>query len=266
MTSPKMKKEINRQLFSYWKGFYRDVLGLKDWEQRCRKRLNDQDIPRKELLSWSRIRPHLEGSRVLDVGCGTGGFCMAAFAEGADVLGIDIDPKAIDICRMQASANDMPPENFAVSASEELPFENDYFDFVYCNSVLEHVHDVEMTVSEMLRVVRPDGLLFIKFPDYRSFYEGHYKVGWLPKLPRLLGRIYLKSIGRPTGYLGEINYIDLPGIKRNLGDKVEIKSESIVCGGRAIEKIHYRLMKIGRYAELIAVKRAGACVPVGGGR
>lgn len=261
-----MNQEINQQLFSYWKDFYRDVLGLKDWEQRCRKRLNDRDIPRKELVNWSRIRPHLRGSRVLDVGCGTGGFCMAAFEEGADVFGIDIDPKAIDICRMQASANDMSPGKFAISTSEELPFENDYFDFIYCNSVLEHVRDVETTISEMLRVVRPGGLLFMKFPDYRSLYEAHYKVGWLPKLPRLVGRIYLKLIGRPTEYFDKINYVDLPGIKKYLGDKVEIKNETIVSGGRAIERIYYRFTKIGRYVELIAAKRAAACVPTGGGR
>lgn len=248
-------EEIDRRMFSYWKHFYRDVLGLRDWKERCSKRYKEEEIPKNELASWPEIKPLLKGSMVLDVGCGTGGYCIGASREGADVYGIDIDSKAIEICRLKASVHKLPAERFTVSASENLPFADNAFDFVYCNSVLEHVQDVKKTVSEMIRVVKKEGMIFIKIPDYRSFHEGHYKIRWIPKMPKSLARLYLRAAGRPPEFINSINYVTAPSIKKCLKDKTEIKRENAICGNSKIEKFFYMLFGIPRYVEFITEKK-----------
>jgi len=249
------RKDINEKILSYWGYFYRHSLGLKDWRERASKRLNEEDIPKNEIVTWPDIKYFLRNRMVLDVGCGTGGFCIEARSEGAHVFGIDIDSKAIEICRLKASIHKIPLERFQVSTSESLPFEENTFDFIYCNSVLEHVGDVKKTISEMLRVTKQNGILFMKFPDYRSFYEAHYKIIWIPKMPRCLARLYLKIRGRPTEFINTINYITLLFIRKCLKNGSEIIKEKVIYGSSALEILHYRLLNIGRYIELTARKK-----------
>jgi len=62
--------------------------------------------------------------------------------------------------------------------------------------VMEHVKDQKLVLREALRVVRPDGVVYIACPNDLRFYEPHYKIFWFPLLPNALGRLYLWLLGR----------------------------------------------------------------------
>ena len=248
-------KQIDEEMWLYWKHYYKELLGLNDWEERCYKRLEEENVIMNEIMLWTEIKQHLKGVKVLDVGCGTGGFCIAALKESADVFGIDKDSKAIEICRLKASIHSIPLEHFQVSTAENLPFKENTFDFIFCNSVLEHVNDVAKTISEMLRVTKQHGILFIKFPDYRSIYEAHYKISWIPKMPKNIARIYLEMLGRNPIFIDSINYITFPNIKRKIEDKVEINNKKIIYCKNILERLLYKVLNIGRYVELIVTKK-----------
>ena len=53
-------------------------------------------------------------------------------------------------------------------------------------------------------MTRSGGAVYVHTPSAWSLYEGHYKLFWLPFLPRPLGRLYLRARGRPTGYLATL--------------------------------------------------------------
>ena len=96
------------------------------------------------------------GMNVLDVGCGTGGFCELAAARGAAVHGLDVTPTAIDRARRR-----VPDGQFEVGLMEELPWPDDRFDVVTGFNAFQYALDVDMALSEAWRVSRPGGRLAI---------------------------------------------------------------------------------------------------------
>ena len=78
----------------------------------------------------------LKGKRILDIGCGIGMYSQKFKGEGAEVFGIDIDKKNIERAKKLDSL-----VNFLCSSAEKTPFEDNFFDIVFLNEVLEHVKD-----------------------------------------------------------------------------------------------------------------------------
>lgn len=161
------------------------------------------------------------GDRLLDLGCGFGSFVLAARQEGVEAYGIDIAPFdikfAIKRAKMelgQTESKDIYLERDALNTN--LP--EDHFDVVTAWNVLEHVNDYTKLVKEAYRVLKPGGHFIGVAPNYFSFRkEAHYQVWWLPLLPKSIGRVYLRLIGKDPFFLdNSIFYITNIGALRNL--------------------------------------------------
>jgi SAM-dependent methyltransferase len=194
---------------------------------------------------------------VLNVGCGTGGFNAVASATGADLVGVDEDVEAIAICRLRKDAG-----RFVRAAAEALPFRDDTFDLVYCFSVIEHVQSVEATVAEMTRVTRPGGRVYVHTPNVASWYEGHFKLFWIPFLPSGLGRVYLRLRGRPPAYLATIRRLT-PGRLVRAFRRAGVHTVRRMADSPAREstgpawpllRLYYRCLGVTPFIELVADK------------
>ena len=108
----------------------------------------------------------LEGTRVLDIGCGIGTYVDKMGPQSAAAFGIDIDEARIREAHQVSS-------RVCVSTSERLPFPEAFFDRVILNEVLEHVDDDELTVQEAYRVLKPGGRLVIFAPNRLYPFETH---------------------------------------------------------------------------------------------
>ena len=191
--------------------YYRDVLGTPDWAVLVGLR---EDEERQERGRLDRLRRLLGGDvrgRLLNVGCGTGGFNLVVEEAGARPVGVDADAEAIAICALKQEKGGGA---FVRAAAERLPFPDGTFDVVYCFSSIEHVESVEESVAEMVRVTRRGGLIYVHTPNAWSWYEGHYKLLWAPFLPAALGRLYLRARGRPSEYLATLRRLTPGGIRR----------------------------------------------------
>lgn len=197
---------LESKMTAYYTAYYRDSLGLPDWQARVQARLQEERLEEQRFQKLESRLGDLSVKRFLNVGCGTGGMNMVAADHGMASYGIEVSTDALEICHEKARRRSLPVEHFVQSPGEQLPFEADFFDVVYCLSVLEHVQDIHKTVHEMVRVLRPGGTLFIDIPNYLSFTENHYKIPWLPKFPKPLARRYLRWLGRPDAFLDTINY------------------------------------------------------------
>jgi SAM-dependent methyltransferase len=98
------------------------------------------------------------GGRVLDVGCRFGALTRS-YLDGNEVVGIDIDRKALD----EATALGIEP--VWADAAEPLPFEDKSFDVVVLGELLEHLPLPQLTVAEARRVLRPGGRLVGSVPN-----------------------------------------------------------------------------------------------------
>lgn len=106
----------------------------------------DRKILRRSLASFS--------GKVLDVGCGNKRL-QEYLPTTADYTGIDFNPAA-DI-QMDIS-------------QERYPFNNNSFDYVICNAVLEHVKDDSFVLNEIYRVLKPGGTAYISIPFMQPFH------------------------------------------------------------------------------------------------
>lgn len=123
------------------------------------------------------LSKELNGAKVLDLGCLTGGRTAAwteMFGIG-EAHGIDIEPVYIQAAEEFAKSRGHN-SHFQVSPAELLPFPNDSFDAVATLDVLEHVQSVAVAMSEVMRVLRPGGKLFAVFPGYYNPLESHLEL------------------------------------------------------------------------------------------
>ncbi|MGB1310996.1 MAG: class I SAM-dependent methyltransferase [Leucothrix sp.] len=99
--------------------------------------------------------------RVLMVGGGTPGQSMEHFYEDPEIELVSFDIYASDTVQFVADAHNIP-----------LP--DDEFDAVIIQAVLEHVLDPQKVVSEIHRVLKPDGIVYAETPFLQHVHEGAY--------------------------------------------------------------------------------------------
>ena len=252
---PALRESTDR----YYTAYYRDTLGIPDWSALVRLRREEevQERPRLARLEALLGAEALQG-RVLNVGCGTGGFNVAAAAAGVRVAGVDAGADAIAICSLRPRVG----LGFARAAAESLPFSDGVFDVVHCFSVIEHVASVTATIREMVRVTRRGGAIYVHTPNAWSFYEGHYKLLWAPFLPPPLARVYLRLRGRPVAYLATLRRLTRGAIVRGFTESgvTELtfynddRPRETLGRARFLIGAYYRLSGVAPYLELVARK------------
>jgi ubiquinone/menaquinone biosynthesis C-methylase UbiE len=115
-----------------------------------------------DLMKVCGFRPGFNG-RVLDFGCGVGRLSRALRSYFEEVYGVDISEEMIRLAREQTSSC-----TFLVNQTDNLHlFQNDFFDFVYSNIVLQHQRTGDLAkayVREFIRVTRPKGMIVFQIP------------------------------------------------------------------------------------------------------
>jgi SAM-dependent methyltransferase len=117
--------------------------------------------------AWERLRQLTPGNRGLDAGCGAGARdVFHLWSQGYDVVGFDSVDENIQV------ALQLHPEIadrvFVASLGEALNFEDNSFDFVMCNAVIQHIEPEvvrSVVLPELARVLRPEGVLQLMFKN-----------------------------------------------------------------------------------------------------
>lgn len=163
-----------------------------------------------------------QGLRLLEVGFKEGLFLQVCRQEGIDAVGLEVQPdyyKSLHRCQ--------PDFELILYDGNAIPLPDASFDIIVSYQVLEHVGSLETTLAECVRLLKPGGIMYHVLPNYRSFYEGHYKVFWWPFLNQTTGRWYLKLLRKYTPYYETLNIVK-PGNLRHIMsahyDEVEVLS------------------------------------------
>lgn len=100
------------------------------------------------------------GASVLDVATGTAGVALALRAStGADVTGLDLNANMLDNARTKLRRRGETGVRLVQGRAEDLPFADDSFDDVTFTYLLRYVSDPAATVAELVRVLKPGGVL-----------------------------------------------------------------------------------------------------------
>ncbi|NVO31554.1 class I SAM-dependent methyltransferase [Hymenobacter sp. P5342] len=108
--------------------------------------------------------------KLFDYGCGTGHFLAAAKADGWQVAGWEPNPGA----REEASRRVGQP----IGRAGLVDFQEASFDAITLWHVLEHVHELNDTLRQLIRLLRPGGTLVIAVPNVESLDAQHYGPDW----------------------------------------------------------------------------------------
>ncbi len=123
-------------------------------------------------VDCNRIRAH-PGDRVLDIGCGPGRHaCRMYEMQGVQVIGMDAS--FADVCearerlRYHEAIGAHGGGSWAVAAGDitELAFRDACFDLVICSEVMEHIPNDSRAARELMRIVKPGGMLVASVPRY----------------------------------------------------------------------------------------------------
>ena len=111
----------------------------------------------RELVELCHIA---ETKVVLDVGCGVGATPVyLARAHGCRVIGVDITPKMIERSQARVDGEGLSELiELRVADARALPFDDDAFDAVICESVVVFLEDKQRALDEFARVTKPGGL------------------------------------------------------------------------------------------------------------
>ena len=219
----KIKTSLNNLIKQYYTSYYHDQLGLEDYQWRVKNRLNEDNdescytaskhINKIETLLNLRFDKR---QKVLVVGAGTGVEMIQFTKKGCLTYGVEPDKKALEILKLRSQLHQLDQNKIKQAVAEKIPYPDNFFDFVYCWQVLEHVWDVKKSLEEMIRVTKKNGWIFIGCPDYRQIAEPHYKV-YLPLfLPKFINKLILKIRGRKTEFFDTLQFVNAKKIKKIL--------------------------------------------------
>ena len=157
------------------------------------------DVTNRFVLDFAN---QYAGARILDYGCGAGALVAAGRAAGIDIIGADVFYGGSE-ARAEAERAGRLGTIVHEVREGRLPFSDGWFDLVVNNQVLEHVEDLEATVREIHRVLKPGGTALSIFPSRDVFREGHIGIPfahWFPKdsRPRFYYTWALRAAGLGT--------------------------------------------------------------------
>ena len=124
------------------------------------------------------------GQRVLDLGCG-GGLISEGLAQlSAEVTGIDIESRLIEVAKIHAKQHQLNIDYHAMNIDD---FKTKAFDVIVCMEMLEHVENPEHMIAQCHRLLKKGGMLFLStiHRTFKAYLElilmGEVVLGLLPR-------------------------------------------------------------------------------------
>lgn len=117
------------------------------------------------------IKYDLPNGQGLDLGCGDGHLMAIILGHVGprDLVGLDIDPCETALARERNIYREV-----VTAPADRIPFADNQFDFIFSNSVLEHIHNIDGVLAEVARLLRPGGRFLFTVPgvDFHRCLKG----------------------------------------------------------------------------------------------
>ncbi len=211
-----LEKATSGLYSTLWKGFTTEELTNESYRLMTNR------------LGEEIVEESIRGKEVLDMGCGSGRYSLALAQVGAaKVSAIDLEEKSFCVSRDYAREHQLDV-TFYEGNFLTLPFEDNQFDFVFCNGVLHHSASTEKGLSEIARVLKDSGKAFLYLYGAGGiFWTTRRKLRPLfKKIPLGYTQSVLGTIGMPskrfvfcdTWYVPKEDHIETDDLYRMLDE------------------------------------------------
>ena len=182
-TMPRPSKE---KIGEYYKSeeYYSHQENNKGFIPKLYEKVKKVNLKHKYELATKGIQT----GKLLDIGCGVGDFLHTAETHGWQCVGVEPSEDAKAIARQRTNAELLSSED-----QEQLPDAS--FDVITMWHVLEHVDDLRWQVTQLQRLIKPNGRIAIALPNYKSYDGQYYKEHWAAyDVPRHLSHFNRQTI------------------------------------------------------------------------
>jgi len=160
-----------------------------DHYQRSRHLPDEPARKADDKVSYQTLQGFLPDKKckILDLGCGEAR--SYEYLSEHDYYGLDCCKEALEIAKGKVES----PEHLKLGMIEDLPFEDEFFDVVWARHIFEHSSDMGKTLNEIIRVLKPDGLLIYALPQGKHNEPAHLyqtdRAGWFKLLSSKFGML-----------------------------------------------------------------------------
>src|SRR6201994_291839 len=208
--------KLAQVLYHDWEAENYDEKWSISYDKRCvdyARDLFDATVPVEE----QRKLPY---DRALELGCGSGFFLLNLIQAGVARRGsvTDLSPGMVKVATRNGENLGLEID-CRVADAEGIPYEDDTFDLVVGHAVLHHIPDVELSLREVVRVLKPGG---------RFVFAGE---------PTNVGEVYARSLSTLTWRVAT-KVTKLPGLRTWRRPQVELDESSRVAALEAIVDLH----------------------------
>lgn len=166
-----MSQTMTQEIQDYWDENIHDLavvqheIGSREFFQDLEEYRFDKNRYLPKVVDFSAYR----GKKLLEVGCGVG-IDLVRFARGgAQVTGVDLSQRSIDLARQNFALHGLSAD-LRVMDGHALEYEADFFDVVYAHGLLPYTLDVPQMVREAHRVLKPGGELILQAYNKKSWF------------------------------------------------------------------------------------------------
>jgi len=146
---------------------------------------------------------------VLDVGCGAGAQAKYWLDSGHRYWGLDINQPLIELAR-ERSRREGLDAGFEVGSATELPYADASMDVCVMPELLEHVQDWQSCVNEAVRVLRPNGLIYINTSSRLCPVQNEFNLPLYSWYPSVLKRYFERRA--VTDWPAVVNFAKYPAV------------------------------------------------------
>jgi 2-polyprenyl-3-methyl-5-hydroxy-6-metoxy-1,4-benzoquinol methylase len=188
------------------------------------------------------VKKFRKNGRLLDVGCALGFFVKVAQDEGFDAFGVDFSKYAVN--EGQRLLGD---KILWADIEKEIPFPSNYFDVITAWDVLEHLEHPDSFIKLASRVLKKDGLFFVRTLNYNCLMSRLMRKSWLQMggehITCTITPDDLKNWLRTCG-LRELEIYTLDIALKPLPDKIRIMEKALLF------PLHTIILRLARPLDL----------------
>ncbi|WMJ86961.1 class I SAM-dependent methyltransferase [Anaerocolumna sp. MB42-C2] len=182
-------------------------IGIEEWVEKAQ----NNDFRMYFIMPYTLQQlGEVKGKNILDLGCGEGGYARALADKGAMVTAVDCSEELLSYVTERADREGANIKTMLRNANQLDEIQDGGYDIVLCSMLLMDVEDLNGTLKEIHRVLKPKGKVFISIlhPCYKP-KESRWK------LEEDNIKVEIADYFNPSEWLDEIKGINVPIVYRH---------------------------------------------------